>query len=271
MEFEITILGSNSASFAFERHQTAQLLVHNHHYFLIDCGEGTQQQMLRLGLKANRINNIFISHLHGDHYLGLMGLIATFHLTGRKSPLTIFGPKGLNEIITIQLRYSETVLNYPLTFVEVDTSSHIKIYSDDRLEVWTLPLEHRIPCCGFLFKETEREGMIVPARSYAFCSDTRYFEGLATWIEGVNLLYHEATFLSDLSQRARDTYHSTAADAAKMADKAQVHHLLLGHFSSRYKELQPFLDEARAIFPQTELAEEGKTLRVPNTHQELCV
>ncbi len=271
MEFDITILGSNSASFAYGRHQTAQLLVHNHHYYLIDCGEGTQLQMQLMGLKGNRINNIFISHLHGDHYLGLMGLISTYHLTGRRAPLTVYGPKGLNEIITIQLRYSETVLQYPLSFVEIDSRAHSPIYENERLEVWTLPLEHRIPCCGFLFKEKEAEESGIPPRSYAFCSDTKYNAGLASLIEGVNLLYHEATFLDELADRAKATFHSTASEAAKIADAAQVGKLLLGHFSSRYKDLQPFLDEAGAIFPNTELAEEGKTIRVPNSLQDLCV
>lgn len=304
MSFTLKILGSNSAAPAHNRHQTSQLLNVQNHTFLIDCGEGTQIQLIKYKLKAQKINNIFISHLHGDHYLGLMGLISTMHLQNRTKDLFIYGPPGLAEIITLQLQYSQTILNYKIKFQEVDTSKRKVIFEDEILVVETIPLNHRIGCAGFLFREKPKkrriikeklphncslknilslkngediydedgeilyhnESMTFPprkSRSYAYCSDTKYDENIIEQIKHVDLLYHESTFLSDREERANQTFHSTARQAATIAKKAEVGKLLLGHYSIRYKELQPLLDEARDVFENAALAIEGETIDIP--------
>ncbi|WP_181305554.1 ribonuclease Z [Rufibacter sp. XAAS-G3-1] len=303
MDFELKILGSSSATPSFERNHTAQLLTVGNQINLIDCGEGTQMQLMRYKVKHQRICNIFISHLHGDHYFGLAGLLSTMHLQQRTGPLNLFGPKGLAEILTLQFKYGGTQLPYHINFVEVDTTVCKKIFEDKHLTVHTLPMQHRVPCCGYLFKEKPKprhllkgklpEFLTPPqlvrlkwgedirnehgevlvrnqdvttdpkrSRSYAYCSDTKYKEDILPYVTGVDLLYHEATFLSDLEHRATHTFHSTAAQAATFAQKAQVKRLLIGHFSARYKDLSPLLAEAQAIFPNTALAAEGKTISV---------
>lgn len=303
MSFSLKILGSNSAAPAHNRHQTSQLLIVQNHTFLIDCGEGTQMQLIKYRIKAQKINHIFISHLHGDHYLGLMGLISTMHLQGRSSDLFIYGPPGLAEIITLQLQYSQTVLNYKIRFQELDTAVRKVIFEDAVLSVETIPLNHRIGCAGFLIREKAKkrriikeklpkdfslqnilllkngedifdedgniefrnEEMTLPprkSRSYAYCSDTKYEENIIEQIKHVDLLYHEATFLSDREDRAMQTFHSTAKQAATIASKAEVGQLLLGHYSIRYRELQPLLDEARAVFENVHLAIEGESIEI---------
>jgi len=303
MRFEVTILGSNSATPLFGRNQTAQILNCNETLCLIDCGEGTQLQLQRYGIKANRIRYIFISHLHGDHYLGLVGLLSSMHLNGRKDELFLFGPEGLKEIIDIQLRYSETVLRYPLNFQPTNPDVAEVICSDSNLEVESFPLSHRIPCTGFLFKEKQRlpkinkeavealgipknyyplikkgidytapdgklyqaKALTLPAavpRSYAFCSDTIYTPSYWPYIQHVDLLYHEATFLHDMLDRAMETFHTTALQAAEVAIAVNAKKLLIGHFSVRYRELEPLLVESQAVFPNTALALEGKTFLV---------
>lgn len=260
-------------------------------------------QISRYRIKLNRLNHIFISHLHGDHYLGLVGLLSTMHLRHRQDDLTIFGPAGLAHIITLHLKLTEMVLNYKIHFVSLDPHKAETLLDNEILKVSSIPLDHRIPCTGFLFKEKEkkrrlnkekdlrslsieeintlRSGKDVvdlqgnikfslkdytlqprKARSYAYCSDTRYQESIIPHIKGVDLLYHESTFLSDCEQRAHDTYHSTARQAALIAQKAKAGRLVLGHFSIRYKELQPLLDEARAVFNNTILAVEGEKVLV---------
>lgn len=255
--------------------------------------------MKRYHLKAQKLKNIFISHLHGDHYLGLMGLLSTMHLMGRKTALNLYGPKGLAEIITLQLKYSDTVFNYEVNFVEINTEANQLIHEDDHIEVYTIPLDHRIPCSGFLFKEKPKKHRIIkeelpenlevskiqalkrgedilnedgsieldhrfytkaPRRSftYAYCSDTKYNESVIPIIKGADLLYHESTFLDEHMDRASNTYHSTAKEAATIAKKAEIGQLLLGHFSVRYKDLQPLESEARSVFPNAHLAIEGK-------------
>ncbi len=299
MALELQILGSNSAAFAHNRHHTAQILRIQDKYFLIDCGEGTQLLLKRFKIKLARIQTIFISHLHGDHYYGLMGLLSTLHLYGKKSDVHIYGPPGLLEIISIQLKYSSTFLSYDLKFHEWTPNVQEQIYDDTQLTVETIPLDHRIPCSGFLFQEKpkkrgllrdkipdlltpleildlklgkdiyDKEGNIkyrseevtIPPKkpySYAYCSDTRLIPGLEERIKGVDLVYHESTFMEDMKERANYTYHTTAAQAAALAKKANIGKLLLGHFSTRYKDLRPMLKEARDIFENTELAEEGK-------------
>lgn len=305
MSFALKILGSNSAAPAHNRHQTAQLLTVGQHVFLIDCGEGTQMQLTKYKAKLHKIQHIFISHLHGDHYLGLMGLISTLHLQNRTSDLHIYGPTGLADIITLQLKHSETVLNYKIFFRKLDTAIRETIFDDDFLSIETIPLNHRIGCSGFLFREKpkkrriikeklptgislahivalkngediydesgelmfQNEDMTLPpkkSRAYAYCSDTKYDEQIIDQIAHVDLLYHESTFLSDREERAAQTYHSTARQAATIALKAQVGLLLLGHYSIRYKELQPILDEAWEVFPNAKLAIEGETIEIPD-------
>lgn len=299
MALELQILGSNSAAFAHNRHHTAQVLRVQDKYFLIDCGEGTQLLLKRFRIKLARIQTIFISHLHGDHYYGLMGLLSTLHLYGKKSDVHIFGPPGLLEIISLQLKYSSTFLSYDIKFHEWKPGVQEKIYDDPQLTIETIPLDHRIPCSGFLFREKpkkrgllrdkipellsplevrdlkngkdilDNEGKIryrskdvtAPPKkpySYAYCSDTRLIPGLEDKIRDVDLVYHESTFMEDMKERANYTFHTTAAQAASLAKKANVGKLLLGHFSTRYKDLRPMLNEAKSIFENTELAEEGK-------------
>jgi ribonuclease Z len=303
MRFEVTILGSSSATPIFNRNPTAQALNINEHLYLIDCGEGTQQQMLRFDIKASRIDYIFISHLHGDHYLGLIGLLSSMHLNGRKKPLYLFGPPHLMEIIDLQLKYSETTLHFPLEFKETNAQKAEVIVSNNDIIVETIPLDHRIDCTGFLFREKKRlrklikeklEELNIPAeyyaalkkgndytaangtvykndtlttdsaapKSYAYCSDTLYNEQYFDQINNVTLLYHEATFLNDMLDRANDTHHTTALQAGQIAVKVNAKRLLIGHFSARYKTLNELLDEARSIFPETELAIEGKTFNI---------
>ena len=298
MVFEVSILGSSSATPIYQRHPTAQVLNIHERFFLVDCGEGTLIQLNRYKIKFHRINHIFISHLHGDHYLGLLGLLSTMHLQGRTIPIHLYCQEKLKEIIEIQLKYSETTLRFPIHYHLLDTNNSKVIFDDEDLEISTIILNHRIPCTGFLFKEKPRlrklqkdklqkfnvpisqyhdlkngkdfigeTGTIIPneelttdpksPRSYAFCSDTCYDERIIPAISKIDLLYHEATFLSDKEERAKETFHSTAAQAATIAKKAEVKRLIIGHFSARYKNLYPLLDEAKEVFPDTTLAMEG--------------
>jgi len=269
---------------------------------LIDCGEGTQMQLAKYRIKIQRIGHILISHLHGDHYLGLMGLLSTMNLYGRNKPLYLYGPQGLMEILTMQLKYSQTFLRYKVHFREIDASMPELIFEGKNIIITTIPLRHRIKCAGFLFREKEKpkrldkekiqdiplekraalkagedvriNGRVIKneevtlepkkPRSFAYCSDTIYDEGIVSQIKNVDLLYHEATFLSDKSERAKLTFHSTAAQAAIIARNAQVEELLIGHYSTRYKDLNPLLKEARDIFPNTKLAIEGETILITN-------
>lgn len=303
MQFELTILGCSSATPTHERHPSAQLLNISGRFYLIDCGEGTQIQFLKYKIKFLSINHIFISHLHGDHFFGLVGLISTMHLNGRTKPLKIFGHPGLKEILDIQFGYSSTTLNFPINFFPIDYSGSMVIHEDDLVTVSTIPLNHRIPCMGFLFKEKQRERSLkmevvgplkipfeyYPAikkgydyttekgekisnesiteqppipRSFAYCSDTAYHEPVLQYIEGVDLLYHEATFLHDLKERADKTFHSTAKEAGIIARKGRVKQLVIGHFSTRYKDAGVLAQEAKFEFNNTELAEEGRVYRI---------
>lgn len=303
MNFELTILGSNAAAPAHNRNQTSQVLHLHNYYFLIDCGEGTQTRLRKYKIPASKINHIFISHLHGDHYLGLMGLLLTMNLHHRTQPLSIYGPVGLGEILTVQFKYSESHLTFQVTLVELDTKRSYIVFEDDHIQVATIPLSHRISCCGFKFQEKPKLRRLIKekiddqialaertalkkgldimdesgkikyknsnytlppkrSRSYAYCSDTRYDPGLVKYLLGVDLLYHEATFLSDMEERAASTYHSTARQAAKIASKAGVERLLIGHFSIRYRELGDLLQEAQETFANSELAIEGRTFEI---------
>lgn len=299
MALELQILGSNSAAFAHNRHHTSQLLRVQNKYFLIDCGEGTQLLIKKYKIKLSRINHIMISHLHGDHYYGLMGLISTLHLYGRTEPLALFGPPGLREIISLQLKYSTTRLSYDIDFKEWTPETEEIIYEDDLVMVQTIPLNHRIDCSGYIFREKPKkrginknalkeqlptnkindlrngedlfnedgtllyknEEVTFPPKKpfgYAYCSDTKYIPELVNKVKDIDLIYHESTFMDDMKERAASTYHTTASQAATLAKNANAGQLLLGHFSTRYRDLRPMLREARNIFPNTELAEEGK-------------
>ena len=303
MVFEVSILGSSSATPIYQRHPTAQVLNIHERFFLVDCGEGTLIQLNRYKIKFHRINHIFISHLHGDHYLGVLGLLSTMHLQGRTIPMHLYCQEPLKEIIEIQLKYSETILRFPIHYHMLDAKNPAIIFDDDDIEISTIILNHRIPCTGFLFKEKPRlrklqkenlqkfnvpisvyqelkngkdyvdeNGVVVAnseltcdpriPRSYAFCSDTCYDERIIPFVNEIDLLYHEATFLSDKEDRAKETFHSTAAQAATIAKKANVKRLIIGHFSARYKNLYPLLDEAKAVFSETTLAMEGDVFSI---------
>lgn len=299
--FTVTTLGTGAALPARGRYPTAQVVEVNGGCFLVDCGEGTQERMRAAGFNFQRLGHIFISHLHGDHYLGLMGLISSMHLLGRQAPLSIFGPPELKAIIDIQLKASATYLRYPLHFHATTPQNALVLHEDDKVTVTTLALSHRIPCTGFLFREREgrrrlrpdrvreipqfRRNAIkagedldfpdgtripneeltlapFPPRSYAYCSDTAYAPDLVPHLAGVDLIYHEATFTTSLAARARETMHSTAAQAAQIARDAGAGQLLLGHFSSRYKHAEVLLAEALPIFANTLLSNEGAVFRV---------
>ena len=301
MKFEVTILGSNSASPVINRNPSGQLLNCNDNYYLIDCGEGTQLQMLRFNLKATRINHVFITHLHGDHYFGLIGLLSTLHLNGRTAPMYLFGPAALLEILEIQFKYSDTKLRYPIVFYPCNPNQSEQIFEDEHLIVKTIILNHRIPCTGFIFQQKERqrklikekvdevptayfsslkkgidveledgtvlvsENFTLPAelpRCYAYCTDTLVDEKYFETINNCDTLYHEATFLHELIDRAKETHHTTALQAAEVAKINNVKKLLIGHFSSRYKNLDPLLEEAKQVFKNTELVIEGKTFQL---------
>ena len=294
----MTILGTGSATPVLTRNPTAHYLQIEQDGYLIDCGEGTQNQLLRYKLRATRLKYIFITHLHGDHYFGLIGLISTLNMHRRTEDLWVFGPKGLAEIITIQLKYADSWLNFKLHFIETNTKKSYQILENEHVSVTTIPLVHRVECCGFLFREKPQKRKILKeiipkdlsieqikllkdgedilhedgslkylnstyttpspkSKSYAFCSDTLFYEPIIEIVRGVNILYHEATFLDELIVRATQTNHSTAKQAAEIAKRAAVGKLIIGHFSSRYKELDPILAEAKSIFSSTVLAEEG--------------
>jgi ribonuclease Z len=300
MAFELTILGSSSALPTSERYPTAQVLNMLGRFFLIDCGEGTQIQIRRQKIGFGKITRIFISHLHGDHYYGLIGLISTFNLLGLKKDIHIYSPSQLKDIIQPQLDFLKGDLQFDVIFHPLSFKKPQLIFEDKKVEVISFPLKHSINCCGFLFREKQKEanikkecieqykipiaqiraikqgadfvtadGETIPnsvlttppprPKSYAFCSDTAFYPPIADVIKGVDLLYHEATFTEELRHWADKTYHSTALDAAKTAKLADAGKLIIGHFSSRYKSIEPFLEEAYTIFPNTEAAVDGKT------------
>ncbi len=302
-DFEVTILGNTSSIPVHGRNHTAQVIRFGQARLLIDCGEGTQIQMRRFRVKSSGISHIFISHLHGDHYLGLMGVLSSYNLSKRTKPLTIYGPQGLDEIITTQFRWSNIRLTYPLSFVETKADGFHLLLDHPRFKVYSFPLTHRIPTTGFLIQEKEglrslvkeklqekkiplaaiqslRKGQaytdstgdvfsleefthpLPPLRSYAFCSDTRFEPSLAQYLDQPTLLYHESTFMETEAARATLTFHSTAKQAAEIATLVKAKSLILGHFSSRYVDLNPMLQEAQEVFPEAMLSEEGQTYTI---------
>ncbi len=306
IKFSVLILGNASASPTILRNHTAQLININEKYFLVDCGEGTQIKLREHKIKIQRLSHIFISHLHGDHYLGLMGLIQTMNLLGRTIPLYIYCPSNIEEIVNVHLRYSESTLKFPIFYPEVNYQSSEVIFENDKILIRSIPLKHKIPCSGFLFKEKSKPRRInssainkygvpkhqivklksgedfvtadgetvknslltsdpLPSFSYAFCSDTAFNEKIIKEIEGVDLLYHEATFSDEHSERAKKTMHSTAKQAALIATKSNAKRLIIGHFSNRYPDLNLLLDEAKTVFENTELADQGKEFKIAET------
>jgi len=298
VSFEITILGSGAAIPTSRRNPTSQYIVCNERHILIDCGEGTQMQIRKYGVRFQRINHILISHLHGDHFFGLVGLISTMRLMGRDKNLVIYGPVGLEMIVRTQLEIGDAKLDFEIEFVELDGKTSRMIYEDNLIEIHTFPLKHRIPTNGFLIKEKIKErklnsskvkgsGLLFehlhrlksgediitddgkvfknedytlppnPSRSYAYCSDTAYYEDLLPHVQGVDLLYHEATFIEKEKSRAKATFHSTAKQAATIALKPGVKKLLLGHISARYSNDLDHLNEAAEIFENVLVAEDG--------------
>ncbi|MFN3939438.1 MAG: ribonuclease Z [Chitinophagales bacterium] len=313
MSFTVTIIGSNSAVPAHGRNPSAQIVTISDKLYLVDCGEGTQMRLSQYGVKWSKINQIFISHMHGDHYFGLIGLISTYHLLKRTKPLEIYGPELLKEIIDLQLKAGNTTLNYPIHFHTIDPKAKKIIFENDDITVETIILSHRIDCTGFLFRERPKERKInrekmlehniafdyVPqlkkgndifveetgekflnteltldpmhARTYTYCCDTAYDETIIPQIKNTDLLYHDCTFDASGIERAAETFHATTHQAATIAKKAGAGKLLIGHFSAKYSNLQPLLDEAREIFSATELAEEGITFEIPKKLEQVKV
>ena len=300
---KLNILGCHSATPLKNAHTTSQVLEAKDHLFLIDCGEGTQIQLRQQKIKLSRIKHIFISHLHGDHFYGLVGLVSTFRLLGRAADLHIYGPKGIKEVLTLQLKLANSWTDYNLFFHELEKKESEIIFEDDSLKIHTIPLDHRVYTNGFLFEEKPGlrrldkekiknfniphydfqnlklgkdfvldDGTLLknktvtldpnPIKRYAFCSDTAYNESIVPLIKEVDLLYHEATFLNAHENLALKTKHSTAEQAAKIAQLAQVNRLVLGHFSSRYREKNNFIAEASPFFDKVELAADGKTFDI---------
>lgn len=299
---KLTILGCFSATPRNNAQTTAQILEVKGDVFLIDCGEGTQIQLRKMGIKFNRIKNIFISHLHGDHFFGLIGLISTFRLLGRTSDLNIYGPKGIKEIILTQLKHGKSWTDYNLIFHELVLKKSELIFENDKLTISTIPLDHRIYTNGFFFKEKiglrrinksavdlysidysyyenlkngkdfinekgqtiKNSDLTLPPKkpfSYAFCSDTVFNPQMVNQIKNVDLLYHESTFLNEHKDLATKTLHSTAEQAGKIASLSNVGKLMLGHFSTRYRDKKMFIQEANKQFDNVFLAKEGETYK----------
>jgi ribonuclease Z len=277
---------------------TSQVVELRDKQFMIDCGEGTQIQLRRSHIHFNRLHAVFISHLHGDHCFGLIGMISTFGLLGRTAPLHVYAPQELEVLLQAQMELFCKGLEFEVVFHAVDTTVMQVIYEDRSLTVSSIPLNHRVACCGFLFREkatlphirrdmidyleipvsqinnikngagwVKENGDVVPheelvtpadpARSYAFCSDTKYMPRLAEMVKGVDLLYHESTYCNEQADRAKLYYHSTAEQAAMVAKAAGAGRLLLGHYSARYEDEQVMLNEAHAVFPETYLTAEN--------------
>lgn len=301
--FLVHILGCGSALPTLHHFASSQIIEMRGKCFMVDCGEGTQISLRRSKVRFTKLQAIFISHLHGDHCFGLIGLISTFGMLGRTAPLQVYAPAALEPMLQAQLEMFCPGLGFEVEFHPLDTTLSQVVYEDKSLTVSTIPLDHRIPCCGFLFKEkpgrrhilrdmidcyeipisqidnikngkdwATPDGDVIensrltttadPTRSYAYCSDTRYMPQLYRLVEGVNLLYHESTYTEECKERAKLYYHSTAQQAATVARDAHVGKLLLGHYSARYDDEEGLLKEARAIFPESYLSNEGMTVAV---------
>lgn len=306
MSLQLTILGSNSAIPVYDRFPSSQVLQVEEQLYLIDCGEGCQFQLNANKIKRSKINQIFISHLHGDHLNGLMGLLTSYSLNGRTEKMTLVGPAPIKKYVESNLEFIGTILSYPIEFIEIGAVQHEKVFQDDNVEVYSIPLDHRIATSGYLFKELPKlrnikeevihefklsfseinqikqgedihrsDGSIIeaetclhpakPVYSYAYISDTAYSESIIPFIEGVDLLYHETTYLDDMRGLASERKHSTSKEAAMIAKKAGASILLTGHYSSRYKDLAPFYKEASEIFENVIIGKEGLNISIPNS------
>lgn len=296
---KITVLGCYAATPRTLNNPTSQVLEMQNRFFLIDCGEGTQVQLRKKKIKFSKINHIFISHLHGDHSFGLIGVVTTFAMLGRETDLHIYGPKGIKELILTQLRLSGSFTSYILCFHELESKESEVVFEDEKVIVKTIPLKHRVYTNGYLFQEKSKErklnrekaklynidkcyyqnikngkditldnGQFIPnseltfdpepPQSYAFCSDTLYNEDIIPIIQGVEVLYHESTFLEKDAQYTERTMHCTAKQAATIALKANAKNLILGHYSTRYESIEPFKEQAQQVFPNVFLADDGK-------------
>ncbi|MEM9984725.1 MAG: ribonuclease Z, partial [Bacteroidota bacterium] len=309
--FQVQVLGTSAAIPTTNRFPSGQVVTLSDRHHLVDCGEGTQMRLLQHRVKFSRLDAIFISHLHGDHVLGIPGLLTSLGLYERNFPLKLYAPAGLKTILDVTFKQTSSYLSYELEFIPTeDFQPGEVIYRNKNFQVEILPLEHRIFCRGFRFREVDKrlrfdfykakameipnqyfkllkQGNTVtledgrsispdmvtsppdPPLSYAYCSDTRYNQSLVPYIEKSTLLYHEATFHHDLKNRASDTYHSTSLQAGRIAAQAEVGRLLLGHFSARYKDLYPLLQEARSVFPQTQLAHDGYVYDLKRIAEEI--
>ena len=302
MSFKITILGSSSALPSYKKFPSAHVINIHERFFLTDCGEGTQIRIRQFKIKSSKINHIFITHLHGDHFFGIFGLISSFNLLGRKNDLHIFSPGDLEKIVYTVIKKAD--LNFKLFFHRLSTDKKETVYESKSIKISCFPLNHRIETYGYLFEEKKKEknirkeaiqkynltikdiinikngndftsedGKMLPnnaltlpeqkTRSYAYCSDTLFEPKIIPYIKNVSLLYHEATFTEDLKETAQITKHSTASDAAKIALKAEAERLIIGHFSSRYKDEELILKEAKTVFKNTFPAEDGLTFHIP--------
>lgn len=298
MSSKLTIVGSGSAVPTVGRGVTSQYLNFNERHILIDCGEGTQLQLRRYKIKFQRIQIILISHLHGDHYLGLVGLLSSMSLLGRTKKLTIYGPAELEELLQFQFKVAGIIFNFQLEFIQLTAIDKSVIFEDRVIQISAFPVKHRIPCWGFRFDEKVKELNVDPQKiaehkltiseirkvkngedvvretayfrndqltlprhplvSYAYSADTMFFEKMIDYVQGVDLLYHEATFTEKHKNRSKSTMHSTAKEAATVAAKAKVGQLLLGHFSARFKSTKEVLEEAKTTFENTVAVEDGQ-------------
>ena len=257
---KLTILGSGSALPTFQNSPSGQVLELCDKSFMIDCGEGIQLTMRRMGIKTARLYSIFISHLHGDHCFGLIGLISTLDMMGRTQPLHIYAHADLEKLLRPWLDYHCTEMHYELIFHAINPRKREVIFSDRTVTVETIPLHHKVPCCGFLFTEHHRDSE--PRKRYAYCSDTMYKASIAEQIDGVDVLFHEATFTDQWESRCKATMHSTARQAAYIARLAHAGRLIIGHFSSREDNHDIFLQQASEVFPVTELAVERQSYTI---------
>ena len=296
--FKIRILGCGSALPTLKHSASAQIVEMRGKCFMMDCGEGAQMQFRRTHVHFAKIQAIFISHLHGDHCFGLLGLLSTFGMLGRTAKLKVFAPKDYESLFKQQLEVFMQGMEYEIEFVPVDTEKTQIVYEDHSLTVETVPLQHRVPCCGYIFREkptlphirrdmidyygipisqinnikngadwTTEDGDVIPnarlvepadvPRSYAYMSDTRYMPHLFEHLKNVTTLYHESTYTTENESRAKLYYHSTARQAALVAKAAGVEKLILGHYSARYNDEKALLDEAREVFPESFLSNEG--------------
>ena len=301
--FKVRILGCGSALPTLKHSASAQIVEMRGKCFMMDCGEGAQMQFRRTHVHFAKVNAIFISHLHGDHCFGLLGLLSTFGMLGRTAKLYVYAPKEYESLFKQQVDFFMQGMEYEIEFRPVDTQKEQIVYEDRSVTVETVPLQHRVPCCGYIFREkprlphirremidyydipvsqinnikngadwTDGDGNVVPnarlvepaepARSYAYMSDTRFVPNLAEKVKGVTVLYHESTYTSEHEDRAKLYYHSTALQAATIAKNAGVGRLLLGHYSARYNDEQVLLEEARKVFPNSELTKEGMVVSI---------